>query len=110
MLFSTCFTLRVVPFLPRRGPIHDGARESSMEPDASKHLHQYFPPAIDFLYYTIVVVVVYRKIKTRLDLLSIPQSGGKISKRLGGIKGCKYKTSSWHLNEFPDGNNTGSTV
>ena len=24
----------------------------------------------------------------------------KMSKRLGGIKGCKYKTSSWHLNIF----------
>ena len=33
-----------------------------------------------------------------------------MSKRLGGIKGCKYKTSSWHLNGFPDGNNIGSTV
>ena len=27
-------------------------------------------------------------------------------KRLGVIKGYKYKTSSWHLNGFPDGNNT----
>ena len=27
-----------------------------------------------------------------------------MSKRLiGGIKGCKYKTSLWHLNGFPDG-------
>ena len=26
--------------------------------------------------------------------------GGEMSKRLGGIKGCKYKTSSWHLNGF----------
>ena len=34
----------------------------------------------------------------------------KMSKRLGGIKGCKYKTSSWHLNGFPDGNNIGSIV
>ena len=32
-----------------------------------------------------------------------------MSKRLGGIKGCKYKTSSWHLNGFPDANNIGST-
>ena len=39
-----------------------------------------------------------------------PVRGGKMSKRLGGIKGCKYKTSSWHLNGFPDGNNIGSTV
>ena len=31
-----------------------------------------------------------------------------MSKRLGGIKGCKYKTSSRHLNGFPDGNNIGS--
>ena len=35
---------------------------------------------------------------------------GKISKRLGGIIGCKDKTSSWHLNGFPDGSNIGSTV
>ena len=41
-----------------------------------------------------------------------PVRGGKVSKRLvGGIKGCKYKTSPWHLNGFPDGNNiVGSTV
>ena len=38
-----------------------------------------------------------------------PVRGVKMSKRLGGIKGCKYKTSSWHLNGFPDGNNIGST-
>ena len=37
--------------------------------------------------------------------------GKKMSKRLGGIKGCKYKTSSWHLNRFlPDADNIGSTV
>ena len=45
--------------------------------------------------------IVYRKIRTRLDLLSIPQSGVEMSKRLGGIIGCKYKTSSWHVNGFP---------
>ena len=28
-----------------------------------------------------------------------------MSKRLGGIIGCKYKTSSWHLNGFPDDSN-----
>ena len=39
-----------------------------------------------------------------------PVKGGEMSKRLGGIEGCKYKTSSWHLNGFPDGNNIGSTV
>ena len=33
------------------------------------------------------------KIRTRLDLLSIPQSGEKkMSKHLGRILGCKYKT------------------
>ena len=32
-----------------------------------------------------------------------PVRGGKMSKRLGGIIGCKYKTSSWHLNGFPYG-------
>ena len=39
-----------------------------------------------------------------------PVMGGKMSKRLGGIKGCKYKTSSWHLNRFPDADNIGSAV
>ena len=39
-----------------------------------------------------------------------PVMGDKMSKRLGGIKGCKYKTSSWHLNRFPDADNIGSTV
>ena len=34
----------------------------------------------------------------------------KMSKRLGGIIGCKYKTSSWYFNVFPDGSNMGSTV
>ena len=38
-----------------------------------------------------------------------PVIGEKMSKRLGGIKGCKYKTSSWHLNRFPDADNIGST-
>ena len=33
----------------------------------------------------------------RIYILSIPQSGGKMSKRLGGIMGCKYKTSSWQF-------------
>ena len=39
-----------------------------------------------------------------------PVMGEKMSKHLGGIKGCKYKTSSWHLNGFPDADNIGSTV
>ena len=34
-----------------------------------------------------------------------------MSKRLGGIIGCKDKTSSWHFIGFPDGSsNIGSTV
>ena len=39
-----------------------------------------------------------------------PVMGEKMSKRLGGIKGCKYKTSSWHLKRFLDADNIGSTV
>ena len=66
---------------------------------------------------------VVRKIRTHLDLLSLkknqstprpsehpPVMGGEMSKRLGGIKGCKYKTSSWHLNRFPDADNIGSRI
>ena len=33
-----------------------------------------------------------------------------MSKHLGGIIGCKDKTSSWYFNGFPDGSNIGSTV
>ena len=33
-----------------------------------------------------------------------------MSKRLGGIIGCKDKTSSWHFNGFPSGSNVGSIV
>ena len=32
-----------------------------------------------------------------------PTQRGKMSKRLGGIIGCKDKTSSWHLNGLPSG-------
>ena len=39
-----------------------------------------------------------------------PVRGENMSKRLGGIIGCKDKTSSWHLNEFPYGSNIESTV
>ena len=39
-----------------------------------------------------------------------PVRGGKMSKRLGGINGCKYKISSWHLNGFPYDGNIGSIL
>ena len=39
-----------------------------------------------------------------------PTQGGEILKRLGGIIGCKDKTSSCHLNGFPSGDKSGSTV
>ena len=51
-----------------------------------------------------------KNMNASIDLLSIPQSEGKMSKRLGGIIGCKDKASSWHLNGFSDGSNIGSTV
>ena len=38
------------------------------------------------------------------------QSGGGVSKRLGEIKGCKDKHSSWHLTGFPDYSSIESTV
>ena len=45
------------------------------------------------------------------DLLSIPQSGEKMSRRLGEILGCQdKKNSSRYLNGFPDGSNNGSRV
>ena len=39
-------------------------------------------------------VCVKRKTRTRLYLLSILRSGEKMSKRLGGIIGCKYKNKT----------------
>ena len=53
---------------------------------------------------------VLKKIWTHLDLPSIPHRGENVKSLLGGIIGCKDKTSSWHLNGFPDGRNIGSTV
>ena len=44
----------------------------------------------------IVVLQLVLLLKNQMNasrLLSIPQSGGKMSKRLGRIIGCKYKTS-----------------
>ena len=58
----------------------------------------------------IFIVLFKRTIRTHLDLLSTPQSEEKMSKRLGGIIGRKDKTSSWHLNGFPDGSNIGSVI
>ena len=40
----------------------------------------------------------------------LPDRGGKCQKRLGGIKGCRDKTTSWHLIGFPDGSKIGLTV
>ena len=54
--------------------------------------------------------MVFKEIRTHLDLMSIPQSGGKRQNCLGGIIGCKYKISSWYLNGFPDSSNIESTV
>ena len=39
-----------------------------------------------------------------------PVRGKNVKKKLDRIIGCKYKTSSWHLNGLPDGSNIGSTV
>ena len=50
------------------------------------------------------VLYVKENSERNLDFLSIPQSGGKMSKRLGGIIGCKDKIASWPLNRFPDDN------
>ena len=41
--------------------------------------------------------------RTFVKNLNAPPSRGKMSKRLGGIRGWKHKTS-WHLNGFPYGN------
>ena len=60
-----------------------------------------------------VLYVVKENSERNLDFLSIPQSGGKMSKRLGGVIGCKDKISSWYLNGFPDDSTVtliGSTV
>ena len=40
-----------------------------------------------------------------LNILTTSQGDGMSKRLVGGIKGCKYKTSSWHLNRFPDADN-----
>ena len=51
------------------------------------------------------VSILFKEKSERMyvNLLSIPQPGGKMSKRLVGIMGCKYKTSLWHFSRIPDG-------
>ena len=48
---------------------------------------------------TYTLLLFKEKSERTLDLLST--GGEEMSKRLRGIRGCKYKTSSWHLNGFP---------
>ena len=48
-----------------------------------------------------IFFALFKKLRTRVDLLSIPQSEGK---------NVKYKTCSWYLIGFPYGSNIGSTV
>ena len=59
-----------------------------------------------------MIVNLFKEKSERVDLPSIlpPSLGEKMSKRLGGIIGCKYKTSTWPLNGFLDGSNIGATV
>ena len=52
---------------------------------------------------------ILRSIALGLASVACPNQGEKMSKPLGGIIDCKYKTS-WHLNGFPYGSNIGSTV
>ena len=40
-----------------------------------------------------ICVCLKKNLKASLDLLSIPLSGEKMSRRLDEIIGCKYKTS-----------------
>ena len=60
---------------------------------------------------TIVFTVVLKKnLNTSRPSEYPPVRGKSISKRFGGIIGCKNKTSSWHLIGFHDGSYIGSTV
>ena len=45
-------------------------------------------------------VFLKKKLNTRRPSEHPPARGEKNVKRLGGIIGCKYKTSSWHLIGF----------
>ena len=63
------------------------------------------------MYYIVFVLFLKKSQNTPRPSEHPPVRGGEMSKRLvGGIKGCKYKTSSWHLNGFPNANNIGSAV
>ena len=63
--------------------------------------------ALPDFYFILFFSLLSRKIRAHLGLVM----GEKMSKRLGGVKGCKkYKTSSWHLNRFLDADSIGSTV
>ena len=70
------------------------------------------PPGAGTQIYLLIFknIFVFWCLKKKLNALrpsEHPPVRGKMSKHLGGIIGCKYKTSSWHLNGFPDGSNIG---
>ena len=48
-------------------------------------------------FYDFMVILVFKKRVNASRPSEHPPLRGKMSKRLGGIIGCKYKTSSWHL-------------
>ena len=56
------------------------------------------------------VVVCLKKALNASRPSEHPSIMGEMSKRLGGIIGCKYKISSCHLNGLPDGSKNGSTL
>ena len=56
------------------------------------------------------VIVFLKKNQNASRPSEHPPVRGEIMSKRRWIKGCKYKTYSWHLNGFPDGNNIGSTV
>ena len=57
-----------------------------------------------------IVLLFKEKSERAQTFWASPSQEEKMSKRLGGIIGCKYKTSSWYFKGFPGGSNIGSTV
>ena len=90
--------------------IHIWKHIEKITQNTRRNVHPY-PSSASRPYNNVLVQMILKKNQsTPRPSEHPPVMGEKMSKRLGGIKGCKYKTSSCHLNRFPDADNIGSTI
>ena len=92
-------------------------QDVSVESHSARELSLDFPPERVFFFYFLKNSICTRTVLCLKKNQTTPRPsehplvmGKKCQNVQVGSKGCKYKTTSWHLNRFPDADNIGSTV